>query len=120
MRGKPRKHFALIVCTQMEETIPCQDALEASVEVELTHVHHMPLGIRKAFTADLDHGRRCIDADDTKPTIDQVPSDRFAHPAANVENGSSGKHMEQKSIQPRALLKRSAPVAIVLDGMTLV
>jgi hypothetical protein len=120
MRGKPRKHLALIVRAQMKETIPCQDAIKTSVERQLTHVHYKPFGIRKACATDLNHGRRRIDADNTKSTIDQMASDRLTHPAANVENGSSGKHMKQKPIQPRALLKRSAAVAIVLEGMTLV
>jgi hypothetical protein len=120
MRCKPPKYRPLIVCAQVEETVPCQKALEASAELQLLHVRDKPLGIRKTSTAEFNHGWRSIHANDAKPAIEEVASDRLASRAAQIENRPSGRYMDQKPIQSRALLKRPAAVAIVLAGMTLI
>jgi hypothetical protein len=120
MRGKSPKHRPLIVRAQVEETVPRQKAVEPSAELQLPHVRDKPLGIWKTSTAEFNHGWRSIHANDAKPLIKEVGSDRLAGPAAQVENRPSGTHVGQKPIQPRALVKRSAAVAIVLAGVTLV
>jgi hypothetical protein len=120
MGGKARKHPSLIVRAQVEEAVPRQNAVEPSVEVQLTHVRHMPFVIRKAFTAEADHGGRCIYTNDAKSAIDEVASDRLAHPTTHVENRPSNTNMDQKPIQPRAFLKRSTAIAIEFVKMTLV
>src|SRR5262245_61356152 len=120
MGGKPPIHLTLIVRAQVKEAVPGQNTPESPVELQRTHVRHKPHRVRKACSAECDHGRRSIHTNDPKPAIDEVASDRLADPAAQVEHRRAGAHVDQEPIQPRAFLKRSAAVAIVLANMTLV
>jgi hypothetical protein len=63
---------------------------------------------------------RRIHADDANSAFDEVPGDGLSHPAAHVENRPSDAHVAQKSVQPRALLKRPTAIAVVHLSIPLV
>src|SRR3954451_7258169 len=56
MRTKHRKHVALIVMAEMEETVPRQDAGELPPQGQLAHIGDDPFLRREMPPAGIDHG----------------------------------------------------------------
>src|SRR2546423_15623052 len=70
MRAKHRKHVALIVMTEMKETVPRQDAGEIPLQGKPAHVGDDQFVCRKMSPTGIDHGRRSIDTSEGGTNID--------------------------------------------------
>jgi len=69
--SEDREHPALILRSEMKETVPSEETVKSLAESERSHIGHKPAGVLKSPLADLDHRRRGIDARQRISTIDE-------------------------------------------------
>ena len=60
--SEDREHPALILRSEMKETVPGKETIKSPAESKRSHIGHEPAAVRKSPLADLDHRRRGIDA----------------------------------------------------------
>ncbi|WP_449375607.1 hypothetical protein, partial [Bosea thiooxidans] len=61
-----------------------------------------------------------IDAGDGMPLFQEVPGDRLAGTAADVEDGGPFRHERQETVEPGAFERRLAAQSVIGGGMALV
>src|SRR3954453_7801008 len=72
MRTKHRKHAALIVMAEMEETVPRQDSGELPLQGKLAHIGDDPFLRREMLPAGIDHGGGRVGTNDGMTKPDQI------------------------------------------------
>src|SRR6185369_5588326 len=87
--AKHWKHVALVVVAEVKETVPRQDAGKLPLQGKLAHIGDDPFLFGKMPPADIDHGRRRIDANDGMIKLDQIPGHWLGGSAAEIEDRAS-------------------------------
>src|SRR5262245_10256493 len=72
-----REHPALMLRSEMKETVPGEETVKSLAEGERSHIRHKPARARKSPLADLNHRRRGIDTRQRIASSDEKARDRL-------------------------------------------
>ena len=121
MALKDRKHPALIIMTEMEQTVPGQQTLERFLERKGTHVSNLPGPHRKALAAEGYQRWRGINAIYREALLDEIVRYRLTGAAANIEDGPTLREKRTESIEPRIFVSVDArAIGDIVMGMALI
>ncbi|KAJ3046751.1 hypothetical protein HK102_013096, partial [Quaeritorhiza haematococci] len=89
------EHGPLIIPGEVEEAVPCEDAIETTAHVQPPHVPDDPLVFGEPRPAKVDQRRRGVHARDPASPPDQVSGDRLTPAAAEIEHVRAREPVEE-------------------------
>jgi hypothetical protein len=118
--SEDREHPALILRSEMKETVPSEETIKSLAESKRSHINHKPAGVRKSPLADLDHRRRGIDARQRISTIDKKATNRLGGSTANIKNAATQSDERQKTFEPCSFEQLVWPFPVPRLGIPIV